>query len=221
MSNTNTITRLAKIPVTITDENLVSPDKYIRIENSDSSLMIAVSKWQTIRDRFKAMANENPNSRIFNYDIYLNREKTHKLLYIESVNSGGDFIFNILECESGTCHSFSINNDFAIIQSKAAKEKNERYIEKNKELIKERNRASYIRRKKQNALQESKSETVNEQIDIPNKNNTYASRVPDDVLTFLMSIVDHNKLAEVKNRLASIKKEAELLESVLNFSGNN
>ena len=221
MSNTNTITRLAKIPVTITDENLVSPDKYIRIENSDSSLMIAVSKWQTIRDRFKAMANENPNSRIFNYDIYLNREKTHKLLYIESVNSGGDFIFNILECESGTCHSFSINNDFAIIQSKAAKEKNERYIEENKELIKERNRASYIRRKKQNALQESKSETVNEQIDIPNKNNTYASRVPDDVLTFLMSIVDHNKLAEVKNRLASIKKEAELLESVLNFSGNN
>lgn len=221
MSNTNTITRLAKIPVTITDENLVSPDKYIRIENSDSSLMIAVSKWQTIRDRFKAMANENPNSRIFNYDIYLNREKTHKLLYIESVNSGGDFIFNIIECESGTCHSFSINNDFAIIQSKAAKEKNERYIEKNKELIKERNRASYIRRKKQNALQESKSETVNEQIDIPNKNNTYASRVPDDVLTFLMSIVDHNKLAEVKNRLASIKKEAELLESVINFSGNN
>lgn len=221
MSNTNTITRLAKIPVTITDENLVSPDKYIRIENSDSSLMIAVSKWQTIRDRFKAMANENPNSRIFNYDIYLNREKTHKLLYIESVNSGGDFIFNILECESGTCHSFSINNDFAIIQSKAAKEKNERYIEENKELIKERNRASYNRRKKQNALQESKSETVNEQTDIPNKNNTYASRVPDDVLTFLMSIVDHNKLAEVKNRLASIKKEAELLESVLNFSGNN
>ena len=221
MSNTNTITRLAKIPVTITDENLVSPDKYIRIENSDSSLMIAVSKWQTIRDRFKAMANENPNSRIFNYDIYLNREKTHKLLYIESVNSGGDFIFNIIECESGTCHSFSINNDFAIIQSKAAKEKNERYIEKNEELIKERNRASYIRRKKQNALQESKSETVNEQIDIPNKNNTYASRVPDDVLTFLMSIVDHNKLAEVKNRLASIKKEAELLESVINFSGNN
>ena len=221
MSNTNTITRLAKIPVTITDENLVSPDKYIRIENSDSSLMIAVSKWQTIRDRFKAMANENPNSRIFNYDIYLNREKTHKLLYIESVNSGGDFIFNIIECESGTCHSFSINNDFAIIQSKAAKEKNERYIEENKELIKERNRASYNRRKKQNALQESKSETVNEQIDIPNKNNTYASRVPDDVLTFLMSIVDHNKLAEVKNRLASIKKEAELLESVINFSGNN
>ena len=221
MSNANTITRLAKIPVTITDENLVSPDRYIRIENSEGSLMIAVSKWQIIRDRFKAMANENPNSRIFNYDIYLNREKTHKLLYVESVNSGGDFIFNILECESGTCHSFSINNDFAIIQSKAAKEKNERYLEENKELIKERNRASYHRRKKQNAPQESKSETVNEQTDIPNKNNTNASRVPDEVLTFLMSIVDHNKLAEVKNRLASIKKEAELLESVLNFSGNN
>lgn len=220
MSKSKTITRLPNIPVTITDENLVTPETYVRIENAKVTIPIATSKWQTIRDRFKTMIANNPESQIFNYDTYLEREKNHKLLFIESVNSGGDFVFNILDCNKNEVHKFSLNNDIAIIQSKAAEEKKLRYVEENKELIKERNRASYMRKKNQEVTQEVKTETVNVQ-SAPTTNSNIASQVPGEVLTFLMSIVDHNKLAEVQNRLKSIKKEAQLLETVLNLSSNN
>ena len=220
MSKSKTITRLPNIPVTITDDTLVTPETYIRIENAEVTIPIATSKWQTIRDRFKTMAANNPESQIFNYDMYLQREKNHKLLFIENVNSGGDFILNILDCDTNEVYKFSLNNDIATIQSKAAEEKKLRYLEENKELIKERHRASYQRKKNLIASQETKIETVNVQ-SAPSDNVNIASQVPGEVLTFLMSIVDHNKLAEVQNRLKSIKKEAQLLETVLNLSGNN
>lgn len=219
MSKSKTITRLPNIPVSITDDYLVTPEIYIRFENTEATIPIATSKWQTIRDRFKTMVANNPEAQIFNYDMYLEREKNHKLLFIENVNSGGDFIFNVLDCDKNKVYKFSLNNDIATIQSKAAEEKRLRYNEENKELIKERNRVSYLKKKNQITSQETKIETVNEQ-SVPSDNVNIASQVPGEVLTFLMSIVDHNKLAEVQNRLKSIKKEAQLLETVLNLSGN-
>jgi hypothetical protein len=220
MSKSKTITRLPNIPVTITDDTLVTPETYIRIENAEVTIPIATSKWQNIRDRFKTMVANNPESQIFNYDMYLEREKNHKLLFIENVNSGGDFVLNILDCNTNEVYKFSLNNDIATIQSKAAEEKKMRYLEENKDIIKARHRASYLKKKNQKVTQEVKIETTNVQ-PAPNTNSNVASQVPGEVLTFLMSIVDHNKLAEVQNRLKSIKKEAQLLETVLNLSSNN
>ena len=128
-------------------------------------------------------------------------------------------LFNILDCDKNEVYKFSLNNDIATIQSKAAEEKKLRYLEENKELIKERHRVSYQKKKNLIASQETKIETANVQ-SVPSDNVNIASQVPGEVLTFLMSIVDHNKLAEVQNRLKSIKKEAQLLETVLNLSGN-
>lgn len=201
------------------------PQKYYLISTGDMTVRISPATWSKIREHYARTLGDNPALNVINYELYLNREKSYKLISIVRENYGMDIKLNILEMATRKNHIVDYKKDIINVESKEYHDKKIKYFEENRAACNERSRRHYYAKKQ--AMQENVgtkpeaswrlSEVTKEEVVEEVKQEAPKSDFNMEMMAFLTSMVDTEKLNAKKEELKKMQEKCNLMQKMLDF----
>lgn len=209
---------LPKISEPVIVENC-HPKRFYLIANNEMSVKVGSNIWSKIRDLYARTLKDNPTQEFICYELYLNKEKSHKLTAIERKNFGTEIKFHIADCCARKDYVLDYQKDIIAVESKEYHEQRAKYLEENREEINARYRQQYQEKKKNtqkviSTTPESVPETPKEESDVVNLNSF---GVPVEMMALFSSLIDENKVAEKKRELENVMKNCGKLKKLLDL----